>query len=291
MQTRTEASDYLVELAKRCAEPYIALPAIRAILLTGSAAEGVSDFYSDIDMILYYDALPSEEALAEAAARNGGTDRKPIAPREEAQFIEHYYVNGVECQCAHATVAQWESDMASVLEALDVASVIQKALGGLEDAIPLHGGDLIARWQRQLDDYPAALREAMVRHYLAFPAVWALHDRLETRDGTIWRTEMMVGVAYNLLGTLAGLNRRYFSPFQFKRMHRFAEKLAIAPPDFADRLETAFHAEPGAAALTLEMLVKETVELVERHMPEIDTAQARRRIGWRPQAWTIPTAR
>ncbi|MFN8564694.1 MAG: hypothetical protein U0703_24425 [Anaerolineae bacterium] len=102
--------------------------------------------------------------------------------------------------------------MASVLEALDVASVIQKARR--QDAIPLHGGDLIARWQRQLDDYPAPLREAMVRHYLAFPAVWALHDRLE-RDGTIWRTEMMVGVAYNLLGTLAGLNRRYFSPFQF----------------------------------------------------------------------------
>ncbi|MFN8451413.1 MAG: hypothetical protein U0521_23220 [Anaerolineae bacterium] len=46
MQTRTEASDYLVEMAKRCAEPYIALPAIRAILLTGSVAEGVSDFYS-----------------------------------------------------------------------------------------------------------------------------------------------------------------------------------------------------------------------------------------------------
>lgn len=287
MDARTEASDYLVKLAKRNAEAYIALPSIRAILLTGSAAEGVSDRYSDIDMILYYDTLPSEAELAAAAARNGGTERAPIAPREETQFVEHYTVRGVECQFAHGTVAQWESDMASVLDDLDVGSVIQKALGGFEDAIPLYGGDLIAQWQQRLASYPDALREAMVRHSLAYPAIWALHDRLETRDGTIWRMEMMVSVAHNLLGTLAGLNRRYFSPFQFKRMHRYAEKLTIAPPDFADRLEAAFHSEPGAAELALEALARETVELVEQHMPQIDTSRARKRIGWRPQAWTM----
>jgi hypothetical protein len=120
-----------------------------------------------------------------------------------------------------------------------------------------------------------------------YPAVWALHDRLETRDGTIWRTELMVSVAHNLLGTLAGLNRRYFSPFQFKRMRRYAQKLTIAPRDFADRLESVFHTDSEAASLELEALAKETVELVEQHMPQIDTSRAKRRIGWRPQAWTM----
>ncbi|MGI9059346.1 MAG: hypothetical protein ACR2H5_12270 [Ktedonobacteraceae bacterium] len=47
------ASQYLLTLAKRNAQAYASLPNIKAIMLTGSAAEGISDFYSDIDMILY----------------------------------------------------------------------------------------------------------------------------------------------------------------------------------------------------------------------------------------------
>ena len=64
----TEASRWLVALATRVAAGYVAETGPRAILLTGSAAQGVSDTFSDLDLIAYYDRLPSPDQLAAARA-------------------------------------------------------------------------------------------------------------------------------------------------------------------------------------------------------------------------------
>ncbi|WP_243147284.1 hypothetical protein [Scytonema sp. UIC 10036] len=37
----------------------------------------------------------------------------------------------------------------------------------------------------------------------------------------------------------------------------------------------------------LEALVRETVELVEIHMPQVDTSSARRKLGWRQEPWKL----
>ena len=57
----TSESAYLIELARRNLQPYLALPHLRAAMITGSAALGLSDRYSDIDMMIYYDVLPDDE--------------------------------------------------------------------------------------------------------------------------------------------------------------------------------------------------------------------------------------
>ncbi len=282
----TEASLYLRALARQLAQPYIALPTIRAVLVSGSSAEGVSDFNSDLDLILFYDEVPSEEALAAACEANHGVNRSPIAPRSESGALEHYYVNGVECQFAHETVAAWERDIASVQEKLEIDSPVQKALGGMREVVPLYGDALIQQWQTTLDDYPDALAQAMVERYLTFYRVSSLYKRLATRDATIWFNQIRVELAHSLIGVLAGLNHLYFTPFQFKRVRRFIAEMKSTPHDFADRLEAVFHAEPFDACAQLEALMEETVALVEQQMPQIDTSAVRRRLAWNPQAWT-----
>src|SRR5579885_3368023 len=127
----SEASLYLRELAARIARVYASHPQTRAIILTGSAAEGVSDFYSDIDLIVYYDTLPSEEELLAACRQNHGEERMPLGPYSQDEFAETYRVAGVECQVAHTTITGWEREIATILEKLDVTSPIQKALSGL----------------------------------------------------------------------------------------------------------------------------------------------------------------
>ena len=283
----TAASAYLRELAKRNTEVYRAFPTCRAILLTGSASEGLSDQYSDLDIIIYYDELPPEEDLVAARDENGGANLRIFGPRTDTDFGEQYTVRGVECQFIHSTIASWESQIASVLVELDVKSPIQKALGGMQEALPLYGEALIRQWQSTLSQYPDALRDAMVREHLSFFPLWGLQDRLEVRDATIWVHQVLVENAYNLLAVLAGLNRRYFSNFQFKRMQRFVKTLQIVPVDFGQRTEALFHTRAEDAALELEKLVQETLDLLDQHMPHIDTKAARARIGWRHRAWDI----
>lgn len=64
----TEASRSLIALAKQNAAAYVAQTDPRAILLTGSAAEGLSDRFSDLDLIVYYERLPTPDQLAAAGA-------------------------------------------------------------------------------------------------------------------------------------------------------------------------------------------------------------------------------
>src|SRR5882672_7516369 len=104
------ASRCLLGLARRNAQIYVARCAPRAILLTGSAASGNADFYSDIDMIVYYDAvLPTEERLQAARADIGAESYKESYPRwDDHTCGETYQVGGVECQVGHNVIADME---------------------------------------------------------------------------------------------------------------------------------------------------------------------------------------
>jgi hypothetical protein len=283
----TEASRQLLDLARQVARIYVAELHPRAVLLSGSAAEGLSDHWSDLDVIVYHDELPPEEAIAAARRAAGGADVPLVfAPWDGESFGESYPLRGVECQVAHGTVAGMERDTDKVLVDLDVDSPYQKALDGLLHAIPLHGEEDVRRWRERLADYPEPLRRAMVERHLRFFPLWMIDERMAVRDAVLWRQQVLVEAATNLLAVLAGLNRLYFSSFQFKRMHAFASRMTQAPSDLAGRIDCLF-TQPDRAATELESLVGETVELVERELPDVDTTAATRWLGVRPAPWAL----
>jgi hypothetical protein len=284
----TEASRYLVSLAERVAAGYVTHTEPRAILLTGSAAEGLSDLFSDLDLIVYYDNLPFPDQLAAARTSVMATEVRTLPGQGVDGFIDEFVILGITCQVAHLTVAAWERDMASVLDACEPATVVEKALAGLLDGTPLHGREVIERWQARAADYPDRLARANVEHHLRLFPLWMVAERLLARDATIFFYQMLVESSLNLLGILAGLNRRYFSSFQFKRLHQFASTLPFAPERLADRLDTAFALDPPAAGIAMERLVDETLALVDAHMPDVDTTPARRHLGKHPEPWTLP---
>jgi hypothetical protein len=285
----TEASRYLAALAARVAAAYVAQTNPRAILLTGSAAEGVSDAFSDLDLIAYYDQLPTDDQLAAARALVQATDVRPPSRGSAGARVEEYVLRGIECQVGHFTVASWERDLRSVLEEFTPATPAQKAITGLLDGVALHGEDLIGHWRARAAVYPEGLARATVEHHLRFFPLWLAAERWDARDATIFYHQGLVDTSLNLLGVLAGLNRRYYSTFQFKRLHRFAGKMRLAPARLADRLDALFALDPVSAGAALERLVDETATLVEAHMPTVDTTSARRHIGARQRPW-IPAS-
>jgi hypothetical protein len=282
----TPESEYLLNLAKRNVQAYLPLPQVRAAMVTGSVALGLSDHYSDIDMMIYYDALPSDDQLLSARLHNGGTELLwRVDNRTEGELMESYRVQGVECQIAHATIAAWERDMAIVLEQHDVKTPLHKALSGTLEAIPLYGTELINAWKDRIANYPPALAQAMVEQHLQFFPLWSVQPQLAARDAKLWHYQILTEASNNLLAIVAGLNRQYFTTFQFKRMQHFVTQLSIAPFDFASRLDRLFTAEFPAAALEMEALVGETIDLVAQHMPQIDVSNIRQKIGQRKPGW------
>ena len=124
----------------------------------------------------------------------------------------------------------------------------------------------------------------MVEANLAIPATWYIADRMKVRDARLSLYEEMIGTAYQVLGVLAGLNRVYFSRFQFKRRRRFADSLAIALANLADRLDGLLSGDERAVRI-LEELVPDLRELVRVHLTEARIPPLSRPPGSRHAAW------
>lgn len=283
----TPESIYLRSVAPSVASSYHSIPGLIGVLLSGSTAEGVSDNYSDIDMMFYWENLPTEEQLARAMNNNGAGERKwNVQAREEEQLMEAYDVAGIECQLAHSTVPAWHREMDEVLVKLDIKSPNQKALSGTLSGIALFGEDLIDSMKQRAANYPAALAKAMIEGHLQFFPWWRIEDRMPQRDGTIWKHRVLVENAENLLGVLAGVNRVYFSNFQFKKMKIFLAQLEEKPDRLAERIEALFTLDrPGE---TMRELVRETVAIVKKSMPEVDTSGVEKSLSTVSSPWQMP---
>jgi len=286
----TVTSQHLVELGRSVLAPFAQLPGVACAAITGSSAEGLSDTHSDLDMTIYYDSMPAEADIRAAReSLNGGALVWSMGSHADGEFAEAFRLGGVECQIGHVTVARWEADMTRILAGEEPGSPLHKAMSGTLVSVPVFGAARMEAWQRRLRDYPPALRLAMVRHHLKFFAIWGVWERLRTRDAMLWYRQSLVESSFNLLGVAAGLSRKYFTPFQFKRAEAFIATLEVAPARLGERLEALWEVSPELAVVDLRELVTETVALVERELPEVDTAACRKGLARLDAPWDIPT--
>jgi hypothetical protein len=282
----TPESVILLEVGRSVLSAYTSLPGVACAAITGSSAEGHADRYSDLDMTVYYDVMPPERDLRRVREQvSDGVLTWSIGHYADGEFAEAFRLNGVEVQIGHTTVARWEATIAAVRSGEDPGSPAHKAMSGTLVSIPVFGAERLAAWQETIRDYPDVLRLAMVKHHLKFFRVWALVGRLATRDAALWFRQMLVESSFNLLGVSAGLSRRYFTSFQFKRARAFIATLDLAPSKFADRLEMLWTLPPAEAAVVLQSLVADVVTLVERELPEVDTAAARKALASTDEPW------
>jgi hypothetical protein len=264
---------------------------LRAALLAGSAGRGDADVFSDIDLLFYVDLIPQEDVLTEIRLAVGGTNPIRRSRPTEHHCGEEFEFKGVRTEVSFTTVSQVESLLDRLLVQLDeVASPLQKIPAGLLEGLPLSGEELIEGWRARLRAYPEPLRREMIeRHWNFFPS-WYHQEAMSGRDAELWRIEMLLDGAFNLLGVLAGLNRVYFSRFELKRMHALVNKMELTPPRLAERLESLFRLTQDAAADELGRLVSETRELVAVELPDLDLT-LRFPPGTHQLPWSSPRAR
>jgi hypothetical protein len=119
-----------------------------------------------------------------------------------------------------------------VLDRWNADTPLHKAMSGTLECVAVYGEDLIDRWKARIRAYPDGLGARDGRHAAPDFPVWYVQDALDARDATLWHFQIRVETAYALLGILAGVNRLYFTTFQFKKMHRFVAEMRVKPERF-----------------------------------------------------------
>ncbi|MEN3340693.1 MAG: hypothetical protein V7644_97 [Actinomycetota bacterium] len=270
-----DPSAVLRALAERLAASYAAANRPRAVLLVGSAAAGGADRYSDLDLLVYHDCVPPGEAVAKTpralrAERYRGTPHSDESGEpDDRSYGERYSLDGVECQVGHMSVGAVERQIARLVDDRELDEELLKIMSGLFEGLPLLGEELIEEW-RQKAAFTEELQRATIAKRWKFFPWWYFEERLAARDATAWRYEVLAQSVYAIVGVLAGLNRLYFSTFEFKRAGTFVSRLDVAPANLARRLDSLFELDERAATAELERLVAETRDLVAARLPDVD---------------------
>ncbi len=281
-----EASRWRSALAQQIAPHYHANPKVRAVALAGSVALGDADRSSDIDLSVFWAAPPTGKEHRDIIKRvgKGGGSRFPFHGNAGG-WSEEFEVGGVAIDVRHMTVETTERTLADVLKRADPSLAKQQHLATLLSALPLSGSSVLTRWQQQALVYPHELGVAMVRTHLNFPPRWE-QEMLAERNEWLLLYDSLCLVEQHILLVLLGLNRLYYPGF--RRVDRLMEQMPMAPLHLVSRFKQAFEIvsiDARASVYQLHDLVEETFRLVEMHLGEVDTAQARARFAEPRQIW------
>ncbi|HVZ44775.1 MAG TPA: hypothetical protein VHA82_13275 [Ramlibacter sp.] len=271
-------------LAARVADAHVALgdPALLA-LVSGSTVDGTADERSDIDMSIVLSRLPDTEAplLAACAAAGGSAWFWRVGSLAEGELMAALRIEGIEVQIAYATHDGLARDIDELLVRHNADTPLHKLAEGLLKAEALAGAPLLAAAKARLAAFPPALGRAMVQHFLSTPIPWRAIAQIVHRDTPLWCRELQVDAVYRLLGVLAGLNGRYYTRFQVKRLEKLASGFTLAPPRLAQRMAAILDGPVYAGFDLLHALEGEVLELVSRHLPDVSvSAVQERRAAW-----------
>jgi hypothetical protein len=268
-----EASRWRLDMAQGFALAYDS-PQVRAVLLAGSVARGIADRYSDVEMTVFWDGAPPDEARRQAVERGGGVLINFYDyDAENGEWSDDINLRGVEFQVSHRTIETTETWLADVVERADTSLVKQDLISIIQYALPLKGADLIETWQARVAQYPDALQAAMVKEHLWFKSRWNRRKLVE-RDETLLLYEDFVAAEKAILLALMALNRVYLPHLGFKWMDLLCADLRIAPTNLAARLRGVFQEPLPEAVAILDDLITETFDLLALHLSHLDIREA-----------------
>ena len=273
-----EASAWRYTMAQEIALHYRANPKVSVVAALGSVAQGWADRSSDLDLGIFWSEPPTAQERRAIITRARGR-RGPLfpSPKETGWWSDTYEVKGITLDVRHMLVQTMEHLLADVLERADPALTKQQHIAALLSALPLSNPAVLVRWQQQAAAYPPALGVAMVRAHLRFrPGIE--QEMLAERHDLLVLYESFCTVEKHLLLVLMGLNHLYYPGFQWS--DRLMQQMHLAPPHLAVRFKQLLGIvglDPLAGVYQLHDLVEETFVLVETHLPDIETSQARAR--------------
>lgn len=283
-----DASRWRLEVARFVAPIIAKNPKVQAIVLGGSASRGHADSYSDIEIGVFWSEPPTDAERIAPIEPAGGVfwELDPYDPIEDT-WMDEWGLGGVKMDVRNLTVAGLERILAEVTQQADTVEFKHMTVSAIQYGMALYNPQMLEQWQAQLTPYPGALGRALIQKNLRLDSwCWWVELLAQRGDLTLMYSSLSQG-AHKMLYMLTGLNQMYFPGFKW--LYRLMDDLAIKPEHLSARMTQAFQSEPLTATSTLRDLIVETYDLIEAHMPDVDTIEARSEfLKQRPQVAALP---
>jgi predicted nucleotidyltransferase len=269
MQKLDLHSQWRLALAQQVSERLSPYAGIQAMAVGGSVARGFADVYSDLEILLFWDKLPNDEA------------RHAIISALQADFLYPYngpaqednlLIKGFQVDLWHATVTAEDAVIASVLNNFTTDLGAGNFMDTIQSCIPLTGGSIIARWKKLAAEYPTELAVRNIQIHLENFDLKQLDLALQRDNPTLFYHTLSNVQASSFMVLLA-LNRTYYPTLKW--IYPTLNSFAIAPTELIPRLRRMFQIPPAQALVEMRSILMEILDLIVQYHPQIDVALAR----------------
>ncbi len=269
-------SQWRIDAAIKLSEYYSSHPEVKMIVLGGSPSRGLSDLYSDLDIVIYWDKMDME-FLEGMPLRSLNSNRTMLQKMGQADiYLEEYYFKNLKVDFGHTSLRLWEEWTDRILKKHEPDQNLIKSLGGFLDSIALHGQTLVDEWKKVISDYPDELAQNVIRRHLRFYMPGSLHNQGWKRNDILFYYDGICMMLKNLLAVLSGINKVYFSIAEPRWIQYELSRMPVKPVDCVEKINSIINAEGPQAAEILENLTEEILSLVEEHVPQIDLTRIRK---------------
>jgi hypothetical protein len=263
-----------IDFARHLAKRLVTFEGLKAIVIAGSVARDYADRYSDIEIPIFWEALPDDTTRqALVAALNAEFLYGYDGPAREDQLLIH----GVQVDLWHIPVLHQEEILRAVLHKHHFDLSTLNALDTIRSCIPLYGDEIVQDWKRQAQEYPDKLAEKIIQEHLASFSVGELFILAQRNNPTAFYAQLSF-LQQEIFLVLLALNRMYFPTFKW--LCRVLESMQVKPAAIDYRFRQAYKVPYTEAIADTKLLLEETVQLVERQFPQIDTALLYRRLEY-----------
>jgi predicted nucleotidyltransferase len=267
-------SKWRIDFAQHLAKRLATFEGMKAIVIAGSVARDYADEYSDIEIPIYWDPLPNDATRhAIVAALNAKFLYPYNGPAREDQLL----IDGIQVDLWHVSTMHEEKIFATVLQEhlFDLSTL--NALDTIRLCIPLYGHELVQKWKLQAGEYPDGLAEKIIRKHLASFSIGELFTYAQRDNPTAFYSQLSFLQQEAFLILLA-LNQRYFPTFKW--IYRTLESMQIKPGAIERRFRQAYEVPYMEAVEDTQSILEETIALVEKQFPQIETALHYRHLSY-----------
>lgn len=168
------------------------------------------------------------------------------------------------------TVGTADERIGGLVDDLDVSTTNYALASAVHYSETLHGEDVLDPWRRKVSSYPKRLAIKIVQENLWF-GPWFFLEAYTHRDELLALNQNFIWSAQCTLRILAALNRTYVPSSEFKWMDHLIERMEIKPRDLSGRIMRLLRSSSDVAAREFTDLINSTIDLVEEHLPEVNT--------------------
>jgi len=273
-----EASRWRIELARELSSHYSSHPDVRMICLGGSPTKGLSDAYSDLDIVVYWDKIDEEWVRVEPLQKAVDLARTDLLEMESGTFIESYHSDGLKIDFGHGTMDMWSEWTNMLLEELNPDPGLLGMIGGFLDCIPFYGEDLCNEWKNRLENYPDALAIEVIKKNIGFYVRGYLVNQCLKRGDFLAYQDGMCTMLKRLVSITAALNRKYYSSAEPRWLSFELDRMPVRPSSLTcDNIRWMLNNPGDESEAMLYDLMDGLLRLVQDQFPELEEKITRRR--------------